>query len=108
MITIFVDPNNKFPGVDSQNLLGFCGLIPGWIRDDPTLSFQEQVIGSYGLPAPEMTGGVLDADGCYRYPDDPPLHPIVKWQRGEEVMYMYDLAIVSFVKDGVTFVTRVD
>jgi len=108
IIVPFIDPNSKFPNVSPIHLLELCGLIPAWVSDDPELSFQEQVIGSYGFPAQAITGSVVDADGTYRYPGDPLLHPIAKWQRGGEVMYMYEYAVVAFIKDGVTFVTRVD
>ena len=57
----------------------------------------------------EMNGGTVTDEGTYLYPDDPPLEPLIKIERGDETYYQYDYAIIAIVqKSGETFVTRMD
>ncbi len=103
-----IDPTNSFTDVDPQRLIEACGLIPYWVDVTDERSFRQQVDDNYGFGLYEMSGGTVDGEGVYRYPEDPDLLPYLKWERDGEVAYMYSHAIMAFVKDGVTFVTRVD
>jgi hypothetical protein len=103
-----VDPTDHFSDVEPEYLVDACGLIPYWIDVTTEDSFQKQVDDNYGFGLFEMKGGEVDANGVYRYPEDPDLFPLVKWERDGEVAYMYQYAIMSFIKDGEVFVTRVD
>lgn len=106
--TFVIDPLNRFMDVDPQRLIEACGLIPHWIDVTNEDSFQKQIDDNYGFGLYEMNGGEVGEDGVYRYPEDPDLYPYLKWERDGEVAYMYSHAIMSFVKDGRVFVTRVD
>ena len=106
---VTLDPTGQytFKGVERGRIIVSLGIIPHWITNEER-SFQEQVTESYGFPVYEMTGGTVDKDGNYVYPEDPVLAPLCKWERDGEVAYMYESAIMAFVKDGNTFITRVD
>lgn len=105
-----VDPTDHYTDVDPNKLVEAGGLIVAWIDvTDPT-PFQEQVLRNYPFGMYEFEDSTVDEDGVYtdKYPEDPPMHPILKWERDGETAYMYQSAFMSFIKDGVTFVTRVD
>jgi len=109
-IKVTYDPTGyyrKAKCISTDTIKAHLGIIPYWITTDD-LSFQEQVTESYGFPVFEMTGGSIDIEGNYSYPEDPTLRPLCKWERNGEVAYMYESAIMAFIKDGVTFITRVD
>ena len=56
-----------------------------------------------------MTGGEINEEGIYKYPEDPDLVPLIKCIDGEETVYMYSYGIVAVVHEGKeTFVTRMD
>lgn len=107
-LIIEVDPLNHYTSVPDRALLEACGMILYWIVEDDSDTLQEQVNKNYQFGMYEMKGGTVTPEGIYEYPEDPPLYPLVKWERGDEVAYMYPHAIMSFIHKGVTFVTRVD
>lgn len=87
------------------------GFLPMWAMN-PTfrdLSLRDALEQQYGLPLYEISGGTLDKDGTYRYPGDPPLAPLIRIDRGDEVFYQYPHAIVVIVDaQGGIFATRMD
>ena len=103
-VSCVIDPTDHFSELDPVRLLEACAPIPYWIDVNASPSFQEQVDTKYCFGLFEIKGGTIDENGVYHYPEDPPLYPLAKW----EVAYMYQHAIISFIKDGETFVTRVD
>lgn len=103
-----IDPTDSFIHVEPERLVDACGFIPYWIDVTDERSFQQQVDDNYGFGLSEFNGAKVSGDGTYAYPDDPPLKPYLKWERPGEVAYMYAHAMMSFIKDGKTFVTRVD
>lgn len=108
LMTRTIDPNNKFPGVSGIALINACGLIPMWVESvDEDQSIKDSVIAAYQFPTYKFEGEVL-ADGTYRYPGDPDLHPIVSWTRGDETVFMYQHAIIAFITGDDVFITRMD
>lgn len=103
-----VDPTNSFAGVPVNRLVDACGFIPYWIDVTDERSFQQQIDDNYGFGLFEIHGSKIAEDGTYIYPNDPDLKPYLKWERPGETAYMYAHALMSFIKDGKTFVTRVD
>ena len=107
---VTLDPTGHYTfkmGVSRPRIINSLGFILHWIANEER-SFQEQVTESYGFPVFEMKGGTVDSDGKYSYPEDPVLAPLCKWERDGEVAYMYEYAIMAFIKDGKTFMTRVN
>lgn len=103
-----VDPTDSFIHVSPRRLIEACGLIPYWIDVTDERSFQQQVDDAYGFGLYPFTGSMIKADGTHTYPEDPEMKPYIKWEREGEVAYMYAHAIMAFIRDGQTFVTRVD
>lgn len=105
-----VDPTDSYTDVDPIRLVEACGLIPYWIDVTDDRSFQQQVDDSYGfgLYPWNLSKTTIDEDGTYHYEGDPDMKPYMKWERDGEVAFMYQSAIMSFIKDGEVFVTRVD
>jgi hypothetical protein len=104
------DPNGAYPGVAQNTLLEACGLIGHWmsVSDDPSLV--KRVEDNYQFGIYWMDGGTVDETGKYKYPGDPALNPIVKWETDTEIAYMYEYAMMAFVNKATkeTRVTRVD
>lgn len=87
------------------------GLLPYWVLNDAYfhLPLREAMEDQYQFPLYEIDGGEVDADGTFYYPDDPPLHPLIRIERLGEVFLQYHYGMVAFIdKDGQSFVTRMD
>lgn len=103
-----IDPNNKYLQCRGEDLFEFAGIIPSFISNDINFTFQEECEKNYMFGLMEMEGGVVKDDNSYVYPEDPTLHPIVQFTKNDEVMNIYEYGIVSFVRDGKSFVCRMD
>lgn len=106
-----VDPNNKFPHLSRHDMYSTLGYLPGWVMNSEFFDkpLKEALDEQYCCGLFEMTGGVIDSNGVFRYPEDPELHPLIKIIRGKETFYQYQSAIVAIVQeDGSTFMTRMD
>ena len=110
-----IDPTGFFTkqGAERDRILEACGAIPAWIvHGDQSLGFQERVTKEYGYPVSQSTGGTIDPDGTYHYPEDPPLYPLISIQDGGEFCYQYEHSMVAFIsfKDNkqTVYVTRMD
>jgi hypothetical protein len=113
IIIATIDPTTSFAGVEKQNLLEACGLIPYWVDPYNPEPFEQQVTSAYQYPCFEFKGSTITDDGTYKSNcGDPDLKPLVKWERQVddvvEQMYMYEYAIVAFRSGGRTYVTRMD
>lgn len=111
--SIEFDPTNAFPGVPTFRLIGLSGIILDMIMDetDDDLPLREKLHNAYthGGGLFEMKGGLVEEDGTYLYPGDPPLAPAFKLIRDDETFYMYQHAIIAIVQeDGSAFVSRMD
>ena len=110
------DPLKKYKG---QPLREAMGLIPYFIIEAATrgptgarevLDYMNE---AYGFGGPEMTGGTIEEDGTYTYPEDPDLYPYAKFNlSGPEGsiadVFVYPYAIVAVRDDKETLLTRMD
>ena len=103
-----LDPNRHFHNVDRDRLMEVMGILPVWAAEPgPTKECFER---NYQFGVHEMKGGEVDTNGNYLYPDDPPLRPVAKMSKDDEVIYFYQHAMVAITySDGSDpFVTRMD
>lgn len=112
---VLLDPHDAFKSVPTESLTTACGLIPGFVfcEAGSTLSLAERCQKHYQFGLIPMLGGEVDLDGTYRYPEDPPLHPLLRIRdltlSEDQAMFIYEHAIVSFVTGGEeTLVVRMD
>lgn len=114
---VCLDPNGFFKDkeVPTENLIEAAGIIPEWIFQGYLLGetdMYESINTRYGFPMCDMSGGTVNNsdEGIYKYPGDPELHPIVRWENDKQVVFMYQYAIMSFIDKATqeVRVTRVD
>jgi len=116
-IKIHLDPTGAFAKATPEALLDACGYVALWMHEAQVIEDEHQpeslwdyIDECYGFPMCLMSGGSIDENGIYNYPGDPALPPVAKWITDNEMIYMYQYAILAFVdrKTGVARVTRVD
>ncbi len=114
MITIKLDPLNKFPHLRKRDILESLGYISYWasVADDYN-NFKECLLSPehYGsLYGGESHGGKITEEGYFIYPGDPDLPPIAMWATDDEIMYQYKGAIVAVVNitTNEQWITRMD
>ena len=114
-LRVIIDPTNHYD-VDEHALVEACGFLPLWavhhelfnmpVKDAMEYAYRKQA----GVPELfPMTGGQVDENGVYHYPEDPDLNPLMKIERMDETMWIYPYGIVCFENfDDSTFITRMD
>jgi hypothetical protein len=111
-ITYRVDPHNQYTHVPDEILGDMVGTLPSWAGNPEFmhLDLHEAMEAQYGFgPLRHFDGSSIAEDGLYSYPEDPDMHPIFELHRKDEILYIYEYAIVAFVdKNGKAFVTRMD
>jgi len=109
-VKIYVDPLGKFPEVPMMNILNACGFIPEWLINEPVAEpIMDMLNRVYPYGIPMMSGGTIEKDGVHKYPNDPDLYPLIKVERGDDVIYQYEHAIVAIVfESGAYYITRMD
>lgn len=113
---VSVDPNSAFTRAPQGRLVEACGIIPDFfihaIREGADGTAREALKAMndvYGFPVSPMPGGEVDQYGTYRFPEDPPLEPLMKLEApGGVTLYIYQYAIVALVDPEETIVTRMD
>lgn len=106
----------KYPRVDLREAMG---LIPYFIIEAATdgpngaRDVLDAMNRTYGFGGPEMTGGTIEEDGTYTYPEDPDLYPYAKFNlSGPEGsiadVFVYPYAIVAVRDDKETLISRMD
>ncbi len=93
------DPLDKFPKATDDNLVELLGFIPEFIMNCDNVV--RTALAKYGYPASPMTGGVVNEDGVYLYPEDPPLYPIAKmpcWKSGNLCLSIWHNLIYQYSK----------
>ncbi|RLA04366.1 MAG: hypothetical protein DRQ45_00975 [Gammaproteobacteria bacterium] len=117
-IKTVIDPNSKFTKLEDNEILQMIGIIPQFIYDGITEeddSMKESCDNRYGFGFYEITGGTINDDQVFQYPNDSDLDPLITFTTYEgddicEICNIYRYAITSFhnFKTGETFVTRMD
>ena len=119
---VYIDPTNHWPDVGSKRIADACGVLVQWaaawltMREtttDTTTTWQEfvdQVYAHGGGWSTFSDKWRMDAEGTMRYPDDPPLHPLMVMESkdGKHKIRMYEHAIVSYENPDVFEVARMD
>jgi len=99
-IAIEIDPNEVHikKGASYQTLAEACGVLPLWALAGmgEGITMRKSCLTHYQFPVSKM-GGVIDENGVYLYPEDPPLYPYIKMTIGKETAYFYDHAMIGFV-----------
>lgn len=110
-----LDPTRHYEDVDPTKLIQAMGVLPSWVtsafahgkKDVP--GFVEHVGELYGFgDLMKFEGGELDDKGVYRYPEDPPQHPIAVIKNEEVTVWFYLHAMVAFVDADQKYMTRMD
>lgn len=109
-LTATFDPNSAFPQARNAQLLEACGFIPGWIVENPELSFRDALDQNYAFAGgfQPFDGPSLDAQGRFTYPGDPPLNPLLELTRGDEVLRQYQYGLVALTTGDKTEFARLD
>ncbi len=113
-IRIVIDPLNNYPKLSKKDMLESCGYIPDFVlevgaRDlvDDLVKGMEKIYG-YGKLT-HLTEGKLDERGCFIFPGDPVLFPIVTYHIGEKIIHQYRSGILAIEdKDESFFITVLD
>ena len=119
-VTSRFDPLKRFPNATKQALVEACGLIPYFVLEAATVAPEgaagvlEAMNNAYGFAIGiNLTGGTVSDEGVYRYPEDPDLYPIARFDvDGPEgaiaSVFIYQCAIVAVRDNKETLVTRMD
>lgn len=106
--TITIDPVASFTSIPAVDIIEYVSPIVDMLSGDGGL--KEGIENNYYFFSRWQEGGFeVDEDGTYRFPEDRPLKPMVMVEGEDEILYIYEYAIVVVVdKDGNKAYTRVD
>lgn len=81
----------------------YAGILINWAIDSMMRhnEFEKGMIESYGYPSPPFSGFTVDTNGCFHYPDDPVLNPLLRLRCNDSVINFYRYAMFSIVKIGI-------
>ena len=105
---ITIDPTKGFKHAPLKALYEVMGLLPyitlaGFDNGvgDTVAAVYKGMVTAYGFGDMSYKGGSVDEEGVYRYPEDPPLAPVARFEReGTPVkVYIYQYALIC-VTDG--------
>lgn len=111
---MIITTNPTQHSTESDNyLIECCGLLAHWVGECPEdTDLKQYLTESYGFgDLLEMSkAGHVAKDGVYSYPNDPALHPFMRFERQQETVYIYAYGIVAICyKDArPDFITRMD
>lgn len=92
-----------------EPLVEACGVLPQMLASnkDPQGTMKDAIEGSYPFGAHWNGHGVVDEQGIYRHPEDPPLYPVAVVENvvTKEAAYIYQSALVAVVDDSGKFIT---
>jgi hypothetical protein len=116
MSKIYLDPLEKFKQYTTADMLEQSGALFNWANEPraENESLKEHVGACYGFGLHESTGGNVDNDCIYYYPEDPPLYPLGVFvdDDGLSVMIVYQYGMVAFIENTgeitTQFITRMD
>ncbi len=110
----------KYPDMTTNQLMAWGGLIPLWVIEwnlrkamgvDVTLfdhlDTQYEARAGLGIKGRDMNG-VIDKEGIYRYPNDPPMPPFMTWETEAGTVYFYPYSVMGIPKDDSYTVVRMD
>lgn len=113
-----MDPHNKWPKLGPIEMLDSCGYIPGWLmsysicKDNVRPTLQTYMGDCYKFGLFEMKGGKVKKNLVYKFPEDPPLYPIMHFTPtngdAEFVMWQHAICAIRETKKDAWFVTRMD
>jgi len=106
-----LDPHSKFYHIDEISMSNMVGFIPSWLSDatHDDLSAQECLDRCYGFGLYESKEASITKEGIYQYEGDPDLFPLIKIERGDEIVYVYEYALVAIINaEGSSFCCRMD
>ena len=108
-LTLNIDPLDHFKA-DPLEIATALGFIPAWLsKANEYPNIKTALIDQYVYYMGDITGGEIDSDGVYRYPEDPPLYPLASAELDGERFYQYQYGIVATVtSDGQQWVSRFD
>ena len=114
-MTMTCDPLGAHGLINSGNVISVCGLLPGWVAGyvDNAITLKEHLEECYGFGTLfEMTGGEVQPDMRYTYPEDPDLHPLLHMKLvatgAEFVQWNHGICAMRQSEDAPWFVTRMD
>lgn len=94
---------------DYERLVEACGVLPQMLisSEDPESPMKTNIENSYPFGAHWNDHGVVDDQGIYRHPEDPPLEPVAQLQNvtTNEVAYIYTYGLVAVCDDNGKFIT---
>ena len=111
----------KYPDMTTHQMMGWGGFIPLWITEwnlrrtcyaiqetlFDHLDTQYEARSGMGIKGRDM-GGIIDKEGIYRYPDDPPMQPFMTWETEAGTVYFYPYSVMGIPKDNSYTTVRMD
>ena len=99
-------------GATKKWLIDVVGILPHWAvtawSEFPSIKEGMEELYGFGRLY-EMTGGEVDEEYVYRFPEDPPYHPQMVLKLGDEdVVVIWPYSIVGIYEDSKWFITRMD
>ena len=105
------DPTKSFTHISDKDIIYSLGLVPQ-IMFDPNnsdLNMWDGLNAGYVHGGGLFIGeGTINEDLFYIFPGDPPLKPLAKYTRGDEIAYQYQYGLMMVEKDGKLTPTRMD
>ena len=113
MFRITIDPTDYYTDNNHHKIIAYCQTVISWAINPSFVktSFKAGVLQQYLYGANFNMGGIIDSNGIYKYPDDPPLHPLLKIERNNDCLYFYEHDIIALKDANSTsgfYITRVD
>ena len=100
---VIIDPLLKHGEWTQKQIIEMLGLVPNWAAEglvnDADGGMKETLINNYPYYGGAMTGGTIEEDGTYHYPEDPPLYPLVSMRGKNETFFMYEYGMVAVRTD---------
>jgi hypothetical protein len=110
----------KYPEMTTNQLMAWGGFIPLWVMEwnlrkamgvevslFDHLDTQYEARAGLGIKGRDMNG-VIDKEGIYRYPNDPPMPPFMTWETEAGTVYFYPYSVMGIPKDDSYTVVRMD
>jgi len=97
-MNITVDPTGHYASKNKNpsDVVQACGILTNYaLMGNATISANLAANYTYftGWSEPHKDAA-MDDEGVYQYPEDPPLHPLIKLEQGNEEVFIYPYAIV--------------
>ena len=94
--------------ITMKSIVDACGILLTWAADDTYDNFKDRMEKNYDYFDSWRTTTDLDQYGIYKYPEDPPMYPLVSMKLNGDTMFFLPHQMVAIVLPGTTIISRFD